>query len=228
MLVQGWGHALSRCMPFFAVVVSVEPTGHEVVRVMLERERDDADMLLTMALSDARDLRAKLDAAIRAAEAKAPADPFYYARTRGKDDLMKIRTITITAEVPADFPEMDDQGISLLLLESFLAWMAEVRRTYGEPLPNEIIQARHRWVELLRHSRVHVEEESRKITREELDSHRESHTKENSWWLKDARGIECCRVCDDCEDAAMSTYQPGIFDASTYASVVDEPIEPED
>jgi len=63
------------------------------------------------------------------------------------------------------------------------------------------------------------------MTREQLQKHRESHTKINSWWLKDAMGIECSRICDACESAAMREYQLEVFDADSYREVVDEPID---
>lgn len=47
-----------------------------------------------------------------------------------------------------------------------------------------------------------------------------------SWWLNDARGIPCGRVCDDCEDRVRAKYRPEIFSDSGYHA--DEPIEPED
>ena len=30
----------------------------------------------------------------------------------------------------------------------------------------------------------------------------------SSWWLRDARGIECCRICDDCADEKIAEYRP--------------------
>jgi len=48
----------------------------------------------------------------------------------------------------------------------------------------------------------------------------------DSWWLKDARGIECCRVCEACEDAKRKKYRPEIFEDASYAT--SEPVEPED
>lgn len=44
-----------------------------------------------------------------------------------------------------------------------------------------------------------------------------------SWWLTDARGIECCRVCDECEAKARAKYRPEIFTDSNYEC--DEQIE---
>lgn len=55
------------------------------------------------------------------------------------------------------------------------------------------------------------------------------HTKENSYWLCDARGIELCRVCEYCEQATIDSYPPEVMGLSgNYKDVVDEPIEPED
>ncbi len=66
------------------------------------------------------------------------------------------------------------------------------------------------------------------VTREDLDAHRRTHTKMNSWWMKDAKGIELCRVCDDCEDAAKSCYAPEVLgERGRYEDVVDEQIEPD-
>ena len=67
------------------------------------------------------------------------------------------------------------------------------------------------------------------VTRENLDVHKRTHTKENSWWMKDAKGIELCRVCDDCADAAKSFYAPEVLgERGRYEDVVDEQIEPDD
>lgn len=50
------------------------------------------------------------------------------------------------------------------------------------------------------------------------------HTKgDGSWWLKDARGIECARVCSKCEKPRMAGYRPEIFTSASYWH--DEPIE---
>jgi len=46
-----------------------------------------------------------------------------------------------------------------------------------------------------------------------------------SWWLNDARGIPCCRVCDRCEEEKRARYRPEIFSAPQYEC--DEPIEPD-
>lgn len=61
---------------------------------------------------------------------------------------------------------------------------------------------------------------------EKLRTHRESHTKANSWWLHDAKGIPLCRVCCECLQAARECYAPEILGISgRYEDVVDEPIE---
>lgn len=52
-------------------------------------------------------------------------------------------------------------------------------------------------------------------------------SEEPSWWAKDARGIELCRVCPDCEDEKLSHYRPEIL-TGYDESDVDEPIEPEE
>ncbi len=52
-------------------------------------------------------------------------------------------------------------------------------------------------------------------------------SEEPSWWLKDGRGVELCRVCDRCEDEKKARYRPevlGHYDEND----VDEPIEAED
>jgi hypothetical protein len=47
-----------------------------------------------------------------------------------------------------------------------------------------------------------------------------------SWWARDAQGIELCRVCSICEAAKLSRYRPEILTGYTQADV-DEPIEPD-
>ena len=47
-----------------------------------------------------------------------------------------------------------------------------------------------------------------------------------SWWAKDARGIELCRVCEKCEDEKLSGYRPEVLVNPHYQ--FDEAIEPED
>jgi hypothetical protein len=49
-----------------------------------------------------------------------------------------------------------------------------------------------------------------------------------SWWAKDARGIELCRVCDECEAEKLAGYRREILSGYDQSDV-DEPIEePED
>jgi hypothetical protein len=43
--------------------------------------------------------------------------------------------------------------------------------------------------------------------------------------LIDARGIYCCRVCEDCEAEKKARYRPEIFTDSNYYA--DEPIDEE-
>ena len=50
---------------------------------------------------------------------------------------------------------------------------------------------------------------------------------QESWWAKDAHGIELCRVCDRCKEEKLSKYRPEILTGYTQSDV-DEPIEPED
>lgn len=49
------------------------------------------------------------------------------------------------------------------------------------------------------------------------------HTRENSWWEHDARGIPLGRVCDDCEEAFLAKYRPEVLTDSNYDA--DEAIE---
>lgn len=70
-----------------------------------------------------------------------------------------------------------------------------------------------------------VSQETREVEEETCDG---NHTKgDGSWWAKDARGIELCRVCDLCEEDKLSRYRPEILTGYTQADV-DEPIEPDD
>lgn len=48
-----------------------------------------------------------------------------------------------------------------------------------------------------------------------------------SWWARDGRGIELCRVCLECVDIKLAVYRPEILASYTQADV-NEPIEPED
>jgi hypothetical protein len=45
----------------------------------------------------------------------------------------------------------------------------------------------------------------------------------SSWWLHDARGFECARVCPDCEEATRRKYRPAIFTDANYEA--DEPFD---
>lgn len=53
-----------------------------------------------------------------------------------------------------------------------------------------------------------------------------NHTREESWWENDARGIPLARVCERCADAVLAQYRPDVLTNSRYEC--DEPIEPED
>jgi len=67
------------------------------------------------------------------------------------------------------------------------------------------------------------------MDRQQLSEHRQTHTKQNSWWMNDARGIPLCRVCDTCIQAAKATYRPEVLgEEGRYEDVVEERIEPED
>ena len=67
------------------------------------------------------------------------------------------------------------------------------------------------------------------MTREELQEHKATHTKMNSWWMNDAKGIPLCRVCDECLEACQASYRPEVLGLSgNYEDVVEEPIEPDD
>jgi hypothetical protein len=51
-----------------------------------------------------------------------------------------------------------------------------------------------------------------------------SHTKgDGSYWLHDARGIPCCRVCEKCEDEKRKSYRLDVMTNSNYEA--DEQIE---
>lgn len=45
----------------------------------------------------------------------------------------------------------------------------------------------------------------------------------DSYWQRDARGIELCRTCDTCHDAKMAKYRPEVLNNSQYEC--DEAIE---
>lgn len=51
-----------------------------------------------------------------------------------------------------------------------------------------------------------------------------NHTKENSWWVYDGRGIPLCRVCSKCEKTRLSKYRPKILNGYDQNDV-NEPIE---
>jgi hypothetical protein len=64
------------------------------------------------------------------------------------------------------------------------------------------------------------------FTREELHTHRQSHTKFNSWWMNDARGIPLCRICDVCERAAIDSYPPEVMGLrGRYEDIVEEQVD---
>jgi len=47
---------------------------------------------------------------------------------------------------------------------------------------------------------------------------------EPSWWAKDGRGIELCRVCDLCEKEKLAHYRPEVLGHYNELDV-SEPIE---
>lgn len=49
---------------------------------------------------------------------------------------------------------------------------------------------------------------------------------EPSWWVRDARGIELCRVCDTCKRENLARYRPEILTGYDQSDV-DEAIEAE-
>lgn len=58
------------------------------------------------------------------------------------------------------------------------------------------------------------------------DEHcRNNHDGHHTWWLRDARGIECGKVCDMCEHVVRSRYRADIFTDPNYWA--DEPVEPD-
>jgi hypothetical protein len=67
------------------------------------------------------------------------------------------------------------------------------------------------------------------MTPEQHREHAQTHTKQNSWWLNDARGIPCSRVCDEpgCLEAVKARYKPEVFGEGRYEDAVEEPIDPE-
>lgn len=50
-----------------------------------------------------------------------------------------------------------------------------------------------------------------------------NHTKEESWWEHDARGIPLARVCDRCRAEKLKGYRKDVLTDSNYWA--DEPIE---
>ena len=52
------------------------------------------------------------------------------------------------------------------------------------------------------------------------------HTRENSWWVYDARGIPLVRVCASCKDEQLKRYRPEVLTDGNYEA--DEPIEDEE
>lgn len=65
-----------------------------------------------------------------------------------------------------------------------------------------------------------------KITEQNLREHTLDHTRENSWWVTDVRGIPLCRVCDSCEEVALSRYKPEVLGRyGNYEDAVEEQIE---
>ncbi len=67
------------------------------------------------------------------------------------------------------------------------------------------------------------------MTPGQLHIHKQTHTKQNSWWLLDAKGIELSRVCDECIEAVKAQYRPEVLgEQGCYEDVVEETIEPED
>lgn len=44
----------------------------------------------------------------------------------------------------------------------------------------------------------------------------------DSWWLSDARGIPCARVCEDCVEAKKAKYRPEVFQDPSYEMDEDE------
>ncbi len=51
------------------------------------------------------------------------------------------------------------------------------------------------------------------------------HSREDSWWEYDARGIPLARVCDKCRKEKLAGYRPEVLTDSQYEA--DEDIEAE-
>lgn len=43
-----------------------------------------------------------------------------------------------------------------------------------------------------------------------------NHTRDNSWWEHDARGIPLARVCVACVDAKLATFRPDVLTDANY------------
>lgn len=52
-----------------------------------------------------------------------------------------------------------------------------------------------------------------------------NHTRDESWWEHDARGIPLARVCVRCRAAKLRGYRPEVLTDPSYHA--DEDIEPE-
>lgn len=64
------------------------------------------------------------------------------------------------------------------------------------------------------------------ISREQLSAHKQTHNKQNSWWMNDAKGIPLSRVCNECIVAIKSCYRSEVLgERGSYEDVVDEQIE---
>ena len=64
------------------------------------------------------------------------------------------------------------------------------------------------------------------MNRDQLPAHKQTHNKQNSWWLNDAKGIALSRVCDECIEAVKSCYRPEVLgEHGNYEDVVEEQIE---
>lgn len=50
-----------------------------------------------------------------------------------------------------------------------------------------------------------------------------NHTKDESWWEYDARGIPLARVCERCQAEKLASYRPDVLTDSGYWA--DEDIE---
>jgi hypothetical protein len=53
-----------------------------------------------------------------------------------------------------------------------------------------------------------------------------NHTREESWWEYDARGIPLARVCDRCKAEKLKSYRPDVLRNPNYEA--DEDIEADD